>query len=80
MRVVDTIAHPNMRIIIYTLEKHFYVEFEAGPMKQGFRFSKESAGGLEGIKKMMDSSFISEVETRFHAMYLQAKNATAKMS
>ncbi|MCH8547215.1 MAG: hypothetical protein LAT54_10825 [Cryomorphaceae bacterium] len=78
MRVADTIAHPSMRIIIYTLEKHFYVEYEAGPMKQGFRFSKEQMGSLEGLKKIVNQSFHEQVETRFHDMHKQAMNAVQR--
>ena len=79
MRIVDTIAHPSMRIIIYALEKHFYVEFEAGPMKQGFRFSKEQMNGIEGVKTLLDNRFVAEVESRFGEMYQQAKAATDQL-
>lgn len=75
MRVADTISHPSMRIIIYTLDKHYYVEFEAGPMKQGFRFSKEQTGGTEGVKTIVDGAFCSSVEERFHQMHQTALEA-----
>lgn len=75
MRVADTIAHPSMRIIIYTLEKHYYVEYEAGPMKQGFRFSKEQMGSLDGLKNVVDQAFHQQVEKRFHEMHKQAMEA-----
>lgn len=75
MRVADTIAHPSMRIIIYTLEKHYYVEYEAGPMKQGFRFSKEQMGSLDGLKKVVNQAFHQQVEKRFHEMHKQAMEA-----
>ncbi len=75
MRVADTIAHPRMRIIIYTLDKHYYVEFEAGPMKQGFRFSKEQTGGTEGVKQIVRGTLTDNVEERFHKMHADALEA-----
>jgi hypothetical protein len=75
MRIADTIAHPSMRIIIYTLEKYYYVEFEAGPMKQGFRFPKTQTPGVDNVKKVISPSFIATVETRFHEMHKQAMEA-----
>ncbi|TVQ77711.1 MAG: hypothetical protein EA358_05950 [Flavobacteriales bacterium] len=72
MRIADTIPHASMRIIIYALEKYHYVEFEAGPMKQGFRFSKEQVPGVDNIKKVISPQFITEVEERFLQMQKQA--------
>jgi hypothetical protein len=79
MRIADTVIHPRMRIIIYALEKHFYVEFEAGPMKQGFRFSKEQMNGVNGVKALLNDGFVAEVENRFGEMYRQAKAATEQL-
>ena len=78
MRVADTIPHPRMRIIIYTLDKHYYVEFEAGPMKQGFRFSKEQTGGAEGVKRIVEGDLCNNVEARFHQMHTDAFKALKK--
>ncbi len=78
MRVADSISHPRMRIIIYTLDKHYYVEFEAGPMKQGFRFSKEQTGGTEGVKRIVEGALCDNVEARFHQMHTDALEAVKK--
>jgi hypothetical protein len=79
MRIADSIVHPSMRIIIYTLDKYYYVEFEAGPMKQGFRFPKTQTPGVDNVKKLISPIFIETVEKRFHEMHQQAVEAIKQM-
>ena len=50
MRIAETWNTPQYRVFIYTMENHWYVEFEAGPMKQGYKFSKEKFASLADMK------------------------------
>lgn len=75
MRILGNIPHPEFKIVAYTLEKHFYVEIEAGPMKQCFKLHKETTGNLEGIKKLMNEEFLTRTHQLFEEMYLNYKKA-----
>ncbi len=69
MRVLGAIPHPNYKITAYTLEKYYYVEIEAGPMKQCYKLHQETTPGLEGIKKWLDEEFSSKLQPIFEDMY-----------
>ncbi len=73
MRLLDTIPHPTYRITAYTLEAHYYIEIEAGPMKQCYKLHKEQTAGLEGIKKWLDEEFLGQANSVFETMYKNYK-------
>lgn len=75
MRILGTIPHPTFKIVAYTLDRHFYVEIEAGPMKQCYKLHKEQAEGLEGIKKWLDDDFMKHLQTTFEIMYKKHKGS-----
>ncbi len=75
MRVVDSIPHESMSITIMQMNDKYQVRFEAGPMEQIFKFSTEEVGGLEGLKKRIDESFITATRKRFNEMFLQLRNS-----
>lgn len=75
MRILAIIPHPKYRIVAYTLDSHFYIEIEAGPMKQCYKLPKNKANNLEEIKKWLDSSFLDEVQSHFEKMYLSHKDS-----
>lgn len=71
MRVLGHIPHSKFQITAYSLnEKFFYVEIEAGPMKQCFKLHKERVVNLEGIKKWLDEEFLQTAHSHFESMYL----------
>lgn len=78
MRILATIPHPQYRIVVYTLDTHFYIEIEAGPMKQCYKLPKEKAGSLEGIKKWLDEDFLQRANSIFESMYLNHKDSIDK--
>lgn len=77
MRIIDSIPHPSMSISIFQMNDKFIVKFEAGPMEQAFKFYTEDVKSLEGLKKLINESFIETVRIRFNEMFLQMKEAKA---
>jgi hypothetical protein len=69
MRIAETWNTPQYRVFIYTLETAWYVEFEAGPMKQGYKFSKEKFPGLMDVKNALTETFMGEVYAHFNSMF-----------
>ena len=77
MRIIDSIPHPSMSISIFQMNDKFIVKFEAGPMEQAFKFYTEDVKSVDGVKKLINESFIETVRIRFNEMFMQMKNAQA---
>lgn len=75
MRIAESWTTPQYKISIYTLDTHWYVEFEAGPMKQGYKFNKEKFPSIVDVKNAMTEEFLSEVYQHFNGMFLSLKKA-----
>jgi hypothetical protein len=75
MRIADSWKTQQFRTIVYTLETTWYVEFEAGPMKQGYKFSKEKFPALTDVKTALSTEFNDAVYEHFNNMYLSLKQA-----
>ena len=75
MRIIDSIPHPSMSISIFQMNDKFIVKFEAGPMEQAFKFYTEDVKSVDGVKKLINESFIETVRVRFNEMFMQMKNA-----
>lgn len=75
MRILANIPHPKYRIVAYTLDNHYYIEIEAGPMKQCYKLPKSKAESLEDIQKWLDPKFLEEVQSHFEKMYLSHKGS-----
>ncbi len=71
MRVVATIPHQSITISIFQMNEKFLVKFEAGPMEQTFKFTKEEADSIEKIKSIVNQEFVERVRLRFNDMFLQ---------
>lgn len=74
MRVIDTIAHPNFKITVFGTDLYFYVEIEAGPMKQCYKFSKNQVENLEQLRATFDDAYLLKIHQHFNAMYLDFKS------
>jgi hypothetical protein len=74
MRIADSWKTQQFRTVVYTLETAWYVEFEAGPMKQGYKFSKEKYPALQDVKNALSAAFTSQVYTHFESMYNSLKS------
>ena len=69
MRILGTIPNAEFRIVVYELESHLYTEFEAGPMKQGYKWPKSKFNGIPAVQLVLDAVFLSKVKSRFNEMY-----------
>lgn len=78
MRSVGRIPHPKFRIEVYSQEQYFYVEIEAGPMKQCYKFSKDQVANLDVVQKVLDEDFLTRCYTRFEDMYTTQKEALTR--
>lgn len=76
MRLVEVIAHPLFNISVYSLELNYYIEIQAGPMKQCFKFSKELVSAEKGgLRALLDEEFFYQVKVQFDNMHQNFKNA-----
>ena len=73
MRIVETWSTQQFKTTIYAMERWHYVEFEAGPMKQGFKFMKESHPSTAEVKEALNQPFLDEVYRTFEKMFLIKK-------
>lgn len=80
MRVIGTIPHPKITISIFSMNDKYQVQFLAGPMEQTFKIAHNEVNGVDGIKKMVDATFIEKVLERFNEMYLSLKDAKSRAS
>jgi len=55
------------------MERWHVVEFEAGPMKQAYKFMKESHPAVGDVKDALTERFLAEVYSTFEKMYLNLK-------
>lgn len=69
MRIEANIPHPHFKIMVYGLDNKYLIQIEAGPMMQSFKIGKEEVKGVEGIKQLLSSDFLSKVHNRFNEMY-----------
>lgn len=69
MRVVTQIPHPDFKITVFGTERYYYIEIEAGPMKQAYKLPKDKAPGLEAVQKWLSEEFLKEVHSIFESMY-----------
>ncbi len=69
MRSIGTLPHTKFRIEVYALEQHLYVEINAGPMKQCYKFKKDTCANLQELAALMDDAFYSACYTQFEEMY-----------
>ncbi|MCF8424277.1 MAG: hypothetical protein K9H41_08040 [Bacteroidia bacterium] len=77
MRIIDSIPHPSISISIFQMNDKYIVKFEAGPMEQAFKFYTEDVKSVDGLKKLINDSFIETVRVRFNEMFMQMKEAQA---
>ncbi len=73
MRILGNIPHPTYKITAYSLDRFYYIEIEAGPMKQCYKLHQENTPGMEGIKKWLDEEFLTRIQPIFEDMYKNHK-------
>ncbi|MDX5404422.1 MAG: hypothetical protein LPK46_02580 [Bacteroidota bacterium] len=78
MRIATTIPHPKMRIVVYSLDQFYYIEFEGGPMKQGYKIRKEEVSGLDDLVKKVNDEVSEKVVEEFNSMVTIIKTLKGK--
>lgn len=68
MRLIETIAHPECRICIFSYNDKYILEIEIGIYKQTYKLSHDSVSGIEDIRKMVDDRFMKACMESFHLM------------
>jgi hypothetical protein len=80
MRSAGIIPHPKFRVEAYVQEQFFYVEINAGPMKQCYKFSKELVSNLQELTQLLDEAFYTKCYSLFEEMYRNQQAATKRFS
>lgn len=74
MRIIDTIAHPHLRISVFEINDKYLVKVEGGPMEQVFKWDKSRVPSLEMVKQLTDEIFLTEAYQRFNSMFESMQN------
>lgn len=78
MRIVETWTTKQFKTTIYAMERWHVVEFEAGPMKQSFKFMKDTHASPAEVKDALTGSFLEGVYKSFEQMYVNLKENALK--
>ena len=73
MRIVESWSNKQFKTTIYAMERWHVVEFEAGPMKQAYKYMKETHPTVSNVKDALTDPFLAEVYATFEKMYLNLK-------
>lgn len=73
MRIVESWTTKEFKTTIYSMDLWFTVEFEAGPMKQAYKFMKATYPTVGAVKDALRPEFLAEVYASFEKMFLAFK-------
>jgi len=69
MRIIGEIAHPILKITVFSLNMKFAIKLEVGLMEQTFKVREsDTIKSLKDIELLIDETFINEVLERFKTM------------
>jgi hypothetical protein len=74
MRIIDTIAHPIMRISIFQMNQKYIVKFELGALEQSYKFSELDIINLAILKADVAEKIIPNALLRFEEMQKDLNN------
>jgi hypothetical protein len=74
MRIIDTIAHPIMRISIFQMNQKYIVKFELGALEQSYKFSELDIINLEILKADVAEKISPNALLRFEEMQKDLNN------
>jgi hypothetical protein len=74
MRIIDTIAHPIMRISIFQMNQKYIVKFELGALEQSYKFSELDIINLEILKADVIEKISPNALLRFEEMQKDLNN------
>lgn len=73
MRIIEQIPHPSFKMTLFSTEQYFILQFEAGPMQQAYKFSKDQFPSPTDLKSKLNDVFLDEVHDLFNQMFLNRK-------
>lgn len=69
MRVVKTIAHPEMGISLFSWNEKYLIKFEMGNLEQTYKVKAMDVIDLGSLEEMVqDEQFIKKILDRFELM------------
>ena len=68
MRVVEDIAHPEMKITLLSWNGKYLLKFEKGDFEQTYKISEMEVGDDKAAKALIDEEFLESVTNRFQDM------------
>jgi len=74
MRIIDTIAHPIMRISIFQMNQKYIVKFELGALEQSYKFSELDIINLAILKVDVIEKISPNALLRFEEMQKDLNN------
>lgn len=74
MRLVQNIQHPTFKISLFSTDKEYTLQLEAGPMIQSFKFSKDIYSNPSEIEQALSEDFLDKVHDTFNDMFLNRKS------
>ncbi len=69
MRVVAEIPHAAVKITVFAWNGKYLIKLERGPYEQTYKISEMDVRGDEGIKQLLDDTFITEAVGLFQDMH-----------
>lgn len=79
MRIIGTIAHPNLKITIFKTDNRISVKFENEGYEQTVKFGMdERMGTVEAVQKWADAVFLEGVLRRMQDLHQQNLSALAR--
>ncbi|QMU27282.1 hypothetical protein [Adhaeribacter radiodurans] len=69
MRVVAEIPHAAVKITVFAWNGKFLIKLERGPYEQTYKISETDVLGDEGLKHILDETFINEAVELFGQMH-----------
>lgn len=69
MRILETIPHPDFHISILYMNEKYLLKIEAGPYEQVYKFTREMASDVEGVKKIVTPVFLAGCKKAFDQMH-----------
>ncbi len=79
MRIVGEIPHPVMKITLFKMDTKYSIKFEDALFEQTYKFREgDTIQSIQDIYKLVDESFLKEVETILQNMKALSSSALEK--
>ena len=68
MRYLKTIAHPRLKIDLFSWNSKYILKLEAGPYEQTYKVAEFDVAGPAEVEALLTPAFIDSVTARFQQM------------